>query len=481
MPDLRPVLFYTGVLLAGLAVAMIVPALIDAAAGDSDWTGHLTAAAISLFVGVALMLATRGGSAKLSLRQAFLFAVVSWLAFAAIGALPLHFSRLGLSLTDAFFESMSGITSTGATILVSVEAAPAGVLFWRALLNWLGGLAFIAFSSSILPMLHIGGMQVFRTEGIDTPENLLPRAAQLVSITGGIYVAFTAAGTVALAAAGMPGFDAVVHGMTSISTGGFSTRDAQLAAFSGSWIPWILVVAMIAGSLPFPLYAEVFRGRSRRLVRDQQVRGFFGILAGFAVLAVLWLWLGLDMPLERAAARAIFAVTSIMTGTGLALDDFNQWGGFALVLLFLLMFVGGCAGSTACGIKVFRFQIAYSVWRTQLARLVEPHGVFVPHYNRQPITDDVAAAVMGFFFLFVLAFLAVALGFGLSGLDLVTSLSGAATIVGNVGPGFGPLIGPSGNFAGLPEAAKWIASAGMLIGRLEVFTVFVLFSAAFWR
>jgi trk system potassium uptake protein TrkH len=415
------------------------------------------------------------------LRAAFLLTAASWLAAALFGALPFYFSPLGLSFTDAFFESMSGLTSTGATVLRSVDLAPPGILVWRALLNWIGGLAFVAISSSVLPMLHIGGMQIFRAEGIDTPERLLPRAAELVSATGGLYVAATALAALALWGAGMPRFDAVLHAMTAISTGGFSTRDAQIQAFAGAWIPWILVACMIFGSLPFVLYLEAMKGRWRRLVLDDQVHGFFGILAAFAGAAFLWLWLAQGGGVGAAAEDAIFTVTSILSGTGLVNGDFRQWGGFALAVLFLLMFVGGCAGSTACGIKVFRFQIAYQVFRAQMAKLVQPHGMFVPHYNRQPVTDDVAAAVMGFFFLFAFAFAGLALALAAFGVDLVSALSGAATILGNVGAAFGPVIGPTGNYATLPEGAKWLCSVAMLIGRLEVFTVFVLFWGGFWR
>lgn len=481
MLDFRQVLFYVGLLLTGLAVAMTVPALIAAAAGDRGWFAFVISAGVSLFVGGGLMLATRREGGQLGLRDAFLLTGASWLAAAAFGALPFWFAGLDLSYADAFFESMSGITSTGGTILSSVDQAPPGILVWRAMLNWIGGLAFVVVSSSVLPMLHIGGMQIFRAEGIDTPERMLPRAAEIVSATGGLYVIATALTAVALWGAGMPRFDAVIHAMTAISTGGFSTRDAQIQAFAGSWIPWIVVAAMIFGSLPFVLYIEALRGRWRRLVLDAQVHGFIGILAAFALAAFLWLWLGLGEPFGAALENAIFDVTSFLSGTGFINGDIRQWGGFALTLLFLLMFVGGCAGSTACGIKIFRFQIAYQVFRAQTAKLVQPHGMFVPHYNRQPVTDDVASAVMGFFFLFAFTFAGIALGLAAFGVDLVSALSGAAAILGNAGAAFGPLIGPAGNYATLPDGAKWLCSFGMLIGRLEVFTVFVLFWSGFWR
>ncbi|MCW5771334.1 MAG: TrkH family potassium uptake protein [Rhodospirillaceae bacterium] len=460
---------------------MTVPALVDAASGARDWLAFVLAAGVSLFVGGALVLATRREGRRLMLRDAFLLTGVSWLTGAAAAALPFWFLQQGLSFTDAFFESMSGITSTGATVLKSVDAAPPGILVWRAMLNWMGGLAFVALSSSVLPMLHVGGMQIFRAEGIDTPERLLPRTAELVSATGGLYTIATAIAALALWGAGMPRFDAVIHAMTAVSTGGFSSRDVQVHAFAGSGIRWILVVCMIFGSLPFVLYVEALRGRWRRLLLDAQVHGFIGILAAFAAAGFLWLWLGRNEGAGTAIEQSVFAVTSFLSGTGFIAGDFRQWGGFALVILFLLMFVGGCAGSTACGIKVFRFQIAYQVFRAQMSKLVQPHGMFVPYYNRQPVTDDVASAVMGFFFLFAFTFAGLALALAAFGPDLVTSLSAAATILGNVGPAFGPEIGPAGNFASLADPAKWLCAFAMLIGRLEVFTVFVLFWSGFWR
>jgi trk system potassium uptake protein TrkH len=479
--DFRQILFYIGLLLTGFAVAMTVPALVDAAAGEGGWIAFVLGAGICIFIGGGLMLTTRREGGRFTLRDAFLLTVASWVAAAAFGALPFWFSDLGLSYTDAFFESISGITSTGATILTSVDDAPPGILVWRAMMNWIGGLAFVVVSSSVLPMLHIGGMQIFRAEGIDTPERLLPRAAEIISATGGLYTIATALTAAALWSAGMPRFDAVIHAMTAISTGGFSTRDTQLEAFAGAWIPWIVTAAMIFGSLPFVLYVETLRGRWRRLVLDAQVHGFFGILAAFSAAAFLWLWLGSGERFGAALENAVFYVSSFLSCTGFVNGDIRLWGGFAVTMLFLLMFVGGCAGSTACGIKIFRFQVAYQVFRAQTAKLVQPHGMFVPHYNRQPVTDDVASAVMGFFFLFAFTFAGLALGLAAFGIDLVSALSGAAAILGNAGAAFGPLLGPTGNYASLPDGAKWLCSFGMLIGRLEVFTVFVLFWSGFWR
>jgi trk system potassium uptake protein TrkH len=479
--DLRPVLFICGVILTILAALMCIPATVDLATENPGWRGFLRSAAVTVFVGVALMLVTRAEKIRLNLRQAFAFTTLSWLMVAAFAALPFVFAGRGMSVTDAFFESMSGITTTGATVITALDKAAPGLLLWRAMLQWLGGIGIIVFALAFLPMLKVGGMQLFRTEAFDTPEKVLPRAAQLAGGIGAIYVGFTIVIVAALWIAGMSGFDALCHAMTSISTGGFSNRDASIGAYAEPMIRWILVAAMVAGCLPFVFYIDAVRGKLRPLVKDSQVRTFLAVL-GLAVLAVFaWLWAVRDEPGVAALQKAAFNVTSVMTGTGYASDNYDLWGGFPVVIMFALMFVGGCAGSTTCSVKIFRYQVAYAVGKTQIRRLMQPHGVFIPYYNRRPISDEVAASVMGFFLFFVLTFGAVALALGATGLDTITSLSAAASAVANVGPGFGPTIGPAGNFTSLDDTAKWIMSAGMLIGRLEVFTVFILLAPSFWR
>ncbi len=481
MIDLRPVFFICGILLTGLAVVMTIPAIVDGVRGDPDWLAFLEAAGITLFVGGALILTSRAEIMRLNLRQAFAFTTFSWVVVAAFGALPFAFSKLGMSYTDALFESISGITTTGSTVITKLDTAPPGILLWRAILQWLGGIGIIVFALAILPMLKVGGMQLFRVEAFDTPEKVLPRAAQLAASIGGIYVGFTCVAAISLKFAGMNLFDAICHAMTAIATGGFSTRDLSLGAFPDHTILWIVTITMIAGSLPFVFYIDAVRGNPRPLLRDSQVHWFFALIGTASIAAFLWLIFGRGFEPGFAATHAFFNVVSVMTGTGYTSDNFDAWGGFTVVMMFTLMFIGGCAGSTTCGIKIFRFQIAYAVGRTQVRRLMQPHGVFIPYYNRRPVSDEVASAVMGFFFLFVVTFAALALGLAALGLDTITALSGAATTIANVGPGLGPVIGPAGNFAALPDAAKWLMSVGMLLGRLEIFTVLILFTPIFWR
>jgi trk system potassium uptake protein TrkH len=481
MRDLRPVLRIVGVLLTTLAIAMVVPAIADATVGNRDWEVFSVSAAFTLFVGGALTLSNRGEGDRLSIRQAFVLTTVSWLVIAIFAALPFAFSDLDLSYTDAFFEAMSGITTTGSTVITGLDFAPPGILLWRALLQWMGGIGIIVVAIAVLPILRIGGMQIFRMESSDTSEKVLPRVTQIATGIAVIYVILTLICAALYWTAGMTAFQAMCHAMTTIATGGFSTSDSSIALFDNAAIDWISVVFMILGGMPFVLFLQLVRGKPGLLFQDDQVRWFLAIVTGAVLMLAGWLWLENGAEPMSALRYAAFNVVSIITGTGFATDDFASWGGFAVATFFLLMFIGGCAGSTSCGIKVFRFQVLYATAKIQMLRLLQPHGVFIPYYNRQPIPDTVAASVMGFFFLFVVSFAILAMALGLMGLDFLTSVSGAATAIANVGPGLGDVIGPVGTFAPLPDAAKWLLSAGMLLGRLELFTVLILFVPAFWR
>ena len=480
MIEFRPVIFILGILLSVLAVAMIIPAVVDALIGHPDWQVFAAASATALFIGVSMMLMTRGGWGSFSLRQAFIMTNLAWLVIAVFGALPFVYSELDLSITDAFFESMSGVTTTGSTVIVGLDGAPPGILLWRAILQWLGGIGIIVMAVAILPMLQVGGMQLFRIEAFET-DKVLPRAAQIAGGISLVYVFLTALAAIVLWLLGMTGFEAVAHAMTSIATGGFSTSDQSLAHFDSAAIDWAVCVFMVLGSLPFVLYLRLIRGNLRVFHRDPQVRWLFTILAFSILLTAGWLWRENIMEGGDSLRYAAFNVISIMTGTGYSTAAFDTWGGFVMALMFVLMFIGGCAGSTTCGIKIFRFQVLHATAKAQLKRLLQPHGVFFPYYNKKPIPEQVAESVMGFFFLFITCFAFLAAGLGLFGLDFVTAISGAASAIANVGPGLGEIIGPSGTFTSLPDGAKWLLSAGMLLGRLELFTVLVLITPGFWR
>jgi trk system potassium uptake protein len=479
--DFRPVFFIVGILLTTLAFGMCLPALLDAYLRHPDWQVFAVSAGVTLFVGVALILTCRTESMRISVRQAFVITTASWVAIAIFGALPFAFSELSMSYTDSFFEAMSGVTTTGSTVIVGLENAPPGILLWRGLLQWLGGLGIIVMTIAVLPMLRVGGMQMFRVEAFETGEKVMPRAAQISAALSIIYIVLTALCAGALSAAGMSGLDAAVHAMTTLATGGYSTRDASVGHFESAVIDGIITIGMIAGSLPFVLYLRVVQGQGRELVRDSQVHWFLVILGLAIAVTALLLWLRAGFAPTTAFRLASFNVTSVMTGTGYATSDYWAWGGFAGPIFFYLMFIGGCTGSTTCGIKIFRFQVLYAATVTQFHHLLRPHGVFIPYYNHRPIPDDVITSVLSFFFLYGVSFAILAVSLGMLGLDFTTAVSSAATAISNVGPGLGPIVGPAGNFQALPDTAKWLLSAGMLLGRLELFTVLMLFTSFFWR
>ena len=480
MIELRPVLFVNGILISILATAMMIPAIVDAAVGHNDWLVFAAAAAVTLFVGVSIILTTRSPLTRFSLRQAFLMTNLAWLVIATFGALPFHFSELELSFVDSFFESMSGVTTTGSTIIVGLDYAPPGILLWRAILQWLGGIGIIVMAVAVLPILQVGGMQMFRVEAFET-DKVLPRAAQIAGGITIVYAGLTILAAIVLWSLGMTGFEAIAHAMTSVATGGFSTSDASIGHFDSVGIDYAISAIMVLGSLPFVLYLRLLRGSMSPLWRDNQVRWLVIILAISIGLTTLWVWRNEFMPLSEALRYSTFNVISVMTGSGFSTTDYGRWGGFVMALLFVLMFVGGCAGSTTCGLKIFRLQVLYATAKAQVRRLVQPHGVFFAYYNKRPIPESVSTSVMSFFFLFaaLVALLTVALG--LTGVDFITAVSGAATAIANVGPGLGDTIGPAGNFASLPDSAKLLLCSGMLLGRLEIFTVLILLTPGFWR
>jgi trk system potassium uptake protein TrkH len=482
MMDWRPIMLVVGILLVILAVFMIPPMVADLAAGHPDWQVFLTSACLTLFTGVSLVLMNRApGAADLTGRQAFLLTTLVWVVLTFFAALPLQFSELELGLADAVFEAMSGITTTGSTVIVGLDSAPPGILLWRAILQWLGGIGIIVMGVAVLPILSVGGMQLVRAESSDLSDKILPRAAQIASGIGLIYLGLTLTCAIAYWSAGMASFDAAAHAMTTIATGGYSTSDGSIGHFANPSIEWIAVVFMVLGALPFVLYIQFTNGQLGVPFRDSQVRWFLGIVGSATVLITFWLTLQSDLPPRDALRSAAFNVISVITGTGYASTDYGLWGTFPVQVMFFLMCIGGCTGSTTGGIKVFRFSVLYAVASAQVARLIRPHSVVITTFNGRPLPQAAAVAVITFVFMFALCFSIGALALSAFGLDYLTAMSGSLTALANVGPGLGPEIGPSGNFSGLPDGAKWILSFAMLVGRLELFTVLILAAPGFWR
>jgi trk system potassium uptake protein TrkH len=376
---------------------------------------------------------------------------------------------------------MSGITATGATIFSGLDGMSPGVLIWRSLLHWLGGIGFIAMAVAILPMLRIGGMRLFQTESSDRSDKVMPRSHMVAKYMVLAYVGLSALAVLAFWLAGMNPFDAINHAMSAIATGGFSTSDASLAKWQEPAVHWVAVVVMILGSLPFVLYVSTLRGNYQALLRDAQVRGFLFILLSSWLVLATWYWATNQLHWLEALRHVAVNITSVMTTTGFALGDYSLWGPFATMLFFYLGFVGGCSGSTAGGLKIFRFQVAYILLKANLQQLVHPRAVIKQQYNRHRLDEDIVRSILTFSFFFTITIATLALALTLCGLDWITALSGAASTVAGVGPGMGPIIGPAGNFSSLPDSAKWLLTIGMLLGRLEILTVLVLLLPAFWR
>ncbi|EAR50016.1 Trk system potassium uptake protein TrkH [Oceanicola granulosus HTCC2516] len=481
MLDLRPVGYVIGLLVAALGLTMLAPLVSDLTTGNGHWPVFLEAATVTTLFGALTALACRNGVTEgLTIRQTFLLTSLVWIVLPVFGAVPFMLGATNLGFTDAFFESMSGLTTTGATVIGGLEALPEGLKLWRGILQWLGGIGIVVVAMVFLPELRVGGMQIFRSEAFDTMGKILPRATEISSRISVIYVALTLSCAVAYAGTGMNSFDAMVHAMTTVSTGGMANFDASFGAF-GAGAHYVAVVFMILAALPFVRYVQLIGGHASPLLLDRQVRGFFVTIAIIVLTLSLFLADTVHGFTEVAFRESLFNVVSIMTGTGYSSADYMLWGPFAVTIFFFVGLIGGCAGSTACSIKIFRYQLLFASIRTQIKRIHSPHGVFTPRYDGRTVSDDILNSVMAFFVAFIVSLGLVTVALGLTGLDFITSVSGAVAALGNIGPGLGPEIGPAGNFNGLNDTAKWILSFAMFVGRLEVLSVMTILTWHFWR
>ncbi len=482
MFDLRPVAYVIGLLVAALGLTMLLPLLVDLAEGRGHWPAFAESAIITILAGGLMSLASANAVRQgLSIQQTFFLTTGVWLALPVFGALPFVFGDPELRFVDAFFEAMSGLTTTGSTVLTDLEELPKGLLLWRGLLQWLGGIGIIVVAMVFLPELRVGGMQIFRSEGFDTFGKILPRATEISANISTIYVSLTLLCTLAYLLSGMSAFDASVHAMTTVATGGFANYDASFGAFGAS-SEYVAVVFMLLAALPFVRFVQLVNGRTvQPLFRDSQIRMFLLTALVIVVVMTAWRVIATDTTGEPAVRKVLFNVVSILTGTGYASDDYGLWGPFAVSVFFFIGLIGGCAGSTACSIKIFRYQLLFASLRVALQRISSPNGVFTPRYEGRSVGPDVLSSVMSFFGYFVVTLGLLSVALGMTGLDFTTSLSGAAAALANIGPGLGEQIGPSGNFGGLNDTAKWLLIAAMLIGRLELLAVYAIFTIRFWR
>ena len=482
MRDFRSVLHIIGLLLCIEATAMMIPMIIDLVYKNSDWVEFFLSGFITFFIGLVLYYSFRKEKIIIKVRQAFVLTILSWIIIALFASLPFVFTSAKLNYTDAFFETISGITTTGATVINNLDNLHHGILIWRSLLQWFGGIGIIVLAMAILPTLQIGGMQLLHMEQDDPYEKTLPKINQFLIEIFTLYSALTLVCALLYYVLGMNGFDSIAHAMTTISTGGFSTHNTSFGFFDSMSIESASVIFMIIGSLPFVVFLKFIHGEKSSLFKDDQIKLFVLIL--FLLIGITSFWLQANFYNNNfiySLRLASFNITSILTGTGFTSSNYNMWGSFGLVVMIIIMFVGGCAGSTTGGIKIFRLQLLFRGSKTQIKKLTQPHGVFLTSFNGRSVTDETFNSIMGFFFMYILIFILASLALSFYNLDFLTSFSAAASAISNVGPGLGSTIGPNANYSNLPEGAKWILSLTMLVGRLELFTFLVILSISFWK
>jgi len=480
MSNYKTVFFTLGVLQIILGISMIIPIVIQIIYGELD-SSFIGAGIITIIFGILFFLANLDHDKKLNLQQAFLLTSLSWLSIAIFGSLPFVFSSLQLSITDSLFESMSGITTTGSTIIINLNDSPKGILLWRALLQWLGGIGIIVMAITLMPIMNVGGMQLFKISSNDASEKILPKSKEIALSLILIYSGLTFICSIFYRIFGMNYFDSITHAMTTIATGGFSNYNESIGYFNSATIEITAIIFIILGSIPFIAYIKFLNGNKRIFISDSQIRTFIKII--IVSIIILFLYLAFqNKNLSEINLRSIsFNVVSILTGTGYVTQQFDNWGNFPLIFFLILMFIGGCAGSTTCGIKIFRVQILYLFLVNQLKKIIYPRGIFVIKYDSNNVDDKFMSSIISFIYLYIIIFFVITALLSLSGLDFVTSISAAATSISNVGPGLGDIIGPNGNFSQLPDFSKWVLSFGMILGRLELFAILVLFLPSFWQ
>ena len=479
MSNYKTVFFTLGILQIILGISMVFPIIIQIIFDELD-SSFIGASLITIIFGTLFFLSNLDHDKKLSLQNAFLLTALSWLSIAVFSSLPFIFSNLNLSITDSFFESMSGITTTGSTIITDLNSSPKAILLWRALLQWLGGIGIIVMAITLMPIMNVGGMQLFKVSSSDASEKILPKTKEITLRLILIYLILTFLCSFFYNICGMKFFDSLTHSMTTIATGGFSNYNESIGHFNNIKIEIISMIFIILGSIPFIAYIKFLSGKKNIFYTDTQIKSFIKII--FYSILILFFYLTIfNKNFSDVSLRSIsFNVISILTGTGYATQNFDNWGSFPLIYFLILMFIGGCAGSTACGIKIFRVQILYLFLKNQLKKIIYPRGVFVIKYDNNNVNEKFMASIIAFIYLYIIIFFIITAMLTLSGLDFTTSISGAATSISNVGLGLGELIGPNGNFSQLPDFSKWILSFGMILGRLELFAILVLFLPSFW-
>ena len=478
MSNYKTVFFTLGILQVILGVSMFIPIIAQFIYSEID-SSFFGASIVTIIFGTLFFLSNLDHDKKLNLQQAFLLTALSWLSIAIFGSLPFVLSSVEFSFTNAFFESMSGITTTGSTIIANLESMPKGILFWRAILQWLGGIGIIVMAITLMPIMNVGGMQLFKISNNDSSEKILPKSKEIAIRLIYIYTGLTTLCAFFYFIFGMSLFDSITHSMTTLATGGFSNYNESIGYFNSSSIEISAMIFILLGSIPFIAYIKFINGNKMVFFSDIQIQSFFKVI--FVSIIILSIYLVINSSDTFNFMEILFNIISILTGTGYVNAQFDSWGSFSLVIFLILMFIGGCAGSTTCGIKIFRIQILYSFIINSLKKIIYPKGIFVLKYDQNPIDNKFISSIISFIYMYLVIFFLLTALLSLTGLDFITSISGAATSISNVGPGLGSVIGPNGDFSSLPDVSKWILSVGMILGRLELFAILVLFLPSFWR
>ena len=481
MRDFRPILNILGLLLCIESIALLIPMVFDYINNNEDWKQFFFISCLTFFIGLVLYVGFKKEKMKINIRQAFLLTILSWLVIALFGSLPFIYSSSSLNFTNAFFESVSGITTTGSTVISNLDSLSEGILIWRSLLQWFGGIGIIVLAVAILPTLQIGGMQLLHMEHDDPYEKTLPKINKFIFEIIFLYFGLTILCLFSYYFNGMNAFDSLIHSMTTISTGGFSNKSLSFGYFDSQTLESISILFMILGSLPFVIFIKFIHGQKNSLFKDDQIRLFIFLLVSIVLISCFWLKHYLNIEWSSALRLTTFNITSILTGTGYTSTNYNNWGGFGLIIILMIMFIGGCAGSTTGGVKIFRLQILFRGVRLQIKKLTQPHAVFLMKFNKKTVTENTYTSIISFFFIYILLFILSSVILSFLGLDFLTALSASASAISNVGPGVGEIIGPNGNYSGINEIGKWVLAFTMLIGRLEIFTILVLFSKNFWK
>lgn len=479
--QLRASLYIAGLCGIYLAAAMFLPAAIDLYYGNRDWQLFFACGAMVGAFSLACTLATRGTVPVVSKRMAFFIVNVLWALFSLVGAIPFYLSPLGLTFSQSLFESISAITTTGSTVIAGLDKTAPGILFWRSLLHWMGGIGIVALGLFVLPFLRVGGMSFFKLESSDTNDKPFAKLATFTRAFLAVYIGLTLACTIAYDIVGMSHFDALNHAMATVATGGFSTHDASFAHFQSLPLMWVGTLFMTICSLPFSIMILFAVRRRTDAFFDTQVGFFLGYLCVFSVVLGVYHHVQNDVALPIALTHSFFNISSILSTTGFASEDYTLWGPFAVALALFATFIGGCSGSTAGGIKSYRIVVILGVINSGMKKLIYPNAIYPVRYGNKAVDPDVVKGIFLFVSLYIGLWVFGSLILTLMGYDILTAISAAITCLSNVGPGIGSIIGPAGNFSTISDPALNVLSVLMLLGRLEVLTVLVLFMPIFWK